>query len=425
MTQRVHSTRAALIAAAAAALYFRNVVVQPSFMQERIYVPVLVTALAVLSLATTGAGRPRQFGLAGALLGLAALARSMPLYFIGPAALVWWMTASDRPVASRQAGALLLGFGIVTLPYCLWLSGEAGQFIAIENIGAFPFVRGDPAVRDQVSRSTPTVVELARLLWLQFSSAPIDFLQEKATLVGQAFRVSTGRWLESTATFSTSVMASSAKVTGHVFGDLVFLSAALLAPVGLVVARQRRLALLLGLWIIVHLGMTALAGYAGPRFREPIEAPLFALSACVVAGPRRTARSGWLAGSALVGLAIATFAVPSFVESLAGRADYGVRPWTTTATGRATTTAASAGFNVRPDGGWVELEIAPLADVEVEHGAVDVLVDGTAVGRVAVGAPQRLRYPTATERFAYVELRSTARPTLTVSLFDHPAGVGR
>ncbi len=423
MTQRLHSTRAALIAAAATALYFRNVVIQPMFMQERIYLPLLVTALAVLSLAVTGRGRPRQFGLAGALLGLAALARSMPVYFVGPAALAWWVMKRDRR-AAVQAGALLVGFGVTTLPYCLWLSVEAGQFILIENIGVFPFVRGDPALRDFMSGPTPTTIELARLLWYRFSSAPIDFLQEKANLVGLAFRVSTGRWLESTASLSTAVIASSAKMTGHVFGDLLFLSAAVLAPFGMVVARHRRLAVLLGLWIAIHLGMTALATYAGPRFREPIEAPLFALSACVLAGHRRMNRPGWLTGSAVAAVAVATFAVPSFVTSVAGRADYGVRPWTTTATGRATTTVGGAGFNVRPSDGWVEFEIAGLAQLGAD--VVEVRVDGTAVDTVEVGAADhRLRYPTATERFAYVELRPPEAATLTVNLFDHPAGVGR
>ncbi len=126
----------------------------------------------------------------------------------------------------------------------------------------------------------------------------------------------------------------------------------------------------------------------------------------------------------MAAVAVATFAVPSFVTSVAGRADYGVRPWTTTATGRATTTVGGAGFNVRPSDGWVEFEIAGLAQPGAD--VVEVAVDGTAVDTVEVGAADhRLRYPTATERFAYVELRPPEAATLTVNLFDHPAGVGR
>ena len=356
LVARLHSTRAALIAALMVAVSFRSVMAPSTFMQEQLYLPALASAFALLAVAATGAGSIRVLFLSGIAFGVAALCRSMPVYFIGPSALALWLTAQDRRTGAWQASVLVTGFAVVAVPYSLWLSRQADQFIAIENIGAYVYVRGDAALRHAIVGSTPTTGEIAIYLGQRFLAAPWEFIREKIALVGLMFRTDGGRWLESTGTFATAASASWAKSMAHLLGDFVSQSAAILAPLGVLRAHHRRVAALLVVWIVVHLGMTVLATYSGPRFREPIQMPLFALAACVMAGTgRRNSRRTLVAGG-VVAAAMAVTVASSVASSLEGRADYGVAPWTTTGGRRATTTVGEAGFNVRPLGGSLEFE---------------------------------------------------------------------
>ena len=223
--------------------------------------------------------------------------------------------------------------------------------------------------------------------------------------------------------------ALGAKVMGHATGDLLFLGVIALAPLGLLFAKRREPACVLGLWIVIHLFFTALADYGGPRFREPIEPVLFVLAACVVAGDWRwTSRRAWV-GAAFVSVILALPAVRTLPYSLSSRADYGVGVWTATDTGRtASTTAGQAGFNLRSTREGIELRLWALPPSAAAT-PVEVRIDGVGVGDAVVDQNgRRLRYDGSVGQLHFVELAPKTdgeRPRFGLELFDHAPGVGR
>ena len=315
---------------------------------------------------------------------------------------------------------------------------HTGQVIAIEDIGAFGIVRADLNSRTFIAGDTPTITELGQIIAAQLFEDPAAYLREKAWLVWMMFRVSGGRWLEWHSSFSTPAMAGLMKWLSHAAGDLVFASAAALAPVGFVVARRRPVAYLLGGWVALHLVMTAISGYTGPRFREPIEAPLFILAACVVAGGWRSVRRSQIAVGVVVAVFAGMSAAMSLPRSLAGRADYGMGPWRrASGVARQATTVAGlpAGFNVRlarpaarPGRNRLAGVLTPTHEwpnpVEVE-----VWVNGRSDGTVTVNGESRFELTLGDRAAAFVELRPAesvrVAPRLAVGLFDHLPGTGR
>ena len=245
--RRLHSTTTGVAAALACGLYFPGVGGSATFMQERLYIPLLLTAFAVLASVLDPRAAPWRFAAAGAVLGIAALTRSMPIYFIVPCALIWWVAQGRGRRPAAQSLALAAGFAGTTLPYCLWLMSHTGQVIAIENIGAFGIVRSNLDSRTFIAGDTPTITELGRIIAAQVFEEPAAYLREKLWLVWVMFRVSGDRWLEWHSSFSTAAMAGLMKWLSHAAGDLVFAAAAVLAPVGFVVARRRAVAYL---WVV-------------------------------------------------------------------------------------------------------------------------------------------------------------------------------
>ena len=427
----IHSNRCGILAAGAYAVYYPSLSWLTAFMQERLYVPLLTVALAVLVHGVTRSSRPRVYLLAGGLLGLAALARSMPLYFVGPAAVYVWARGVNRERAPSQAAAVLGGFLLVVAPYCVMLAVQSQQAVAIENIGGYGILRVEPEAREFVTGETPSVTEVARILWHRFQRAPLSYpLGLLQTALG-SLQSSVGRGLQWSWSFPTLVTAQVTKVIGHLTGDLLFLGVIGLAPFGVLLARQKLAARLLGLWIAVHLLFTALAGYGGPRFREPIEPLLFVLAACVVAGGWQRATRRSVVGVALLSATLAWPGVRTLPYSLSSHADYGVGVWSTTDDGRASsTTAPQSGFNLRsPRTGEIEFRLWALQPGDGAEQVVEMRIDGVRVADVEVGQrPRRVRYAGSNQRMHFVELAATHESkqlTFGLELFDHSAGVGR
>ena len=94
--RRVHSERAGLIAATIWAIWAPSIVGTMVFMQEALHIPLLVAGFAALPpLAQTSSAL--RFLVAGVLLGCAALARSMPMYFMPVAsAFLFWIRRPAR-----------------------------------------------------------------------------------------------------------------------------------------------------------------------------------------------------------------------------------------------------------------------------------------------------------------------------------------
>ena len=224
-------------------------------------------------------------------------------------------------------------------------------------------------------------------------------------------------------------MAAVAKVGAHLLGDFPLAVGAILAPLGVAVARRRRVVAMLVLFIAVHLGLTSLAGSGGPRFREPIDVFLFVLAASVLAGgwhkPTR-----WVMGIGLGGsMLMASIVLSSWPESLSSRADYGVAAWASSAEGRLATATGDTGFNVKSPTGLAEFRVWKLEATPADT-RLDVWVDGVQVDRITLGSEEpRLRYLTSRQRGTFVELRPVHAtgdpPVFGIEAFDHRAGAGR
>jgi hypothetical protein len=123
-----HSVKAGLAAAAIYALWFPNAIAT-WFYQETLYVPLLLLAFVLY----LRARRPAGFAFAGGAFGLAALTRSMPLYFVP--FLVAVHLFRTRGEGGRAALALVVGFAAAVVPYSAALSTHIGELTAIENHG--------------------------------------------------------------------------------------------------------------------------------------------------------------------------------------------------------------------------------------------------------------------------------------------------
>src|SRR4030095_7031802 len=126
--RQLQSARAGLIAAAAYALWAPNILNVWSTSQETLYIPLVLLAFVLLARAMSGTGTAGAFFGAGVAFGCAALARSMPLFFVPLAALLHVLTSIDRRGASKQAAMLLVGLAAPTVPYIIALSVHVAQF---------------------------------------------------------------------------------------------------------------------------------------------------------------------------------------------------------------------------------------------------------------------------------------------------------
>jgi 4-amino-4-deoxy-L-arabinose transferase-like glycosyltransferase len=406
----LHSERAGWIAASVYAVYFPAVASMHAFMQEQLYVPLLITAFAAAARAMT-AGRWWGFLGAGVALGVAALARSMPVYFILPAAALIAWTQRQRRGRWHAAPIFLAGFVVVTIPYSVFLSRQVHQPILIENIGAYLF-------RGLTDRSrAPRTGEVAAELGRQFTSSPVSFVTGKAQLILGSFQLGGGRWLEVSGGLTSRATATAAKVSAHAFGDLPVVVFAICGPLGVVLARNRPIAALLALWMAVHFAMTSLSGYGGQRFRGPADWTLFVLGACVLAGQWQRPRLRTAVAAIFVSAAFGYSALATAAASLAGRADYAVRRWDVEAVRTAYGTD-DIGFNAFPSKDVVSFRLTAL-DTTMPV-PIRVFIDDVHVAEADVG-PGGERFSVLVKKpraFVSVQRRSPTRVHWLVEALD-------
>lgn len=418
----LHSRRAALVAAFAYAIYLPSLVSVNAIMQERLYVPLLVAGFALLSRSLRDVDRYWTLALSGMVLGLAALTRSMPVYFVGPGALLTAWMADTCPRGLKRAAAFLAGFGVIVVPYTLFISVELHRFVLIENIGAYGIARLDPQGQQFFPASAvepPTMVQAAAYAGRRFFSDPVGFMGGKISGVTGTFRLGGGRWLDSHASLPTASSARLAKIAAHSLGDALFAIFALAAPFGFVAAKHRAIARMLALWVLVDLGMTAMAGYAGQRFREPIDWTLLAFGACLLAGAeRRTTPRSLLVCVALCVL-MARGMLPSIGPAIDSRADYGVGPWENTSGTRSASAEGAAGFKTGVING--RLDVLLKTRNPEKRVAVVLRVDGESTADAVIGAEgYRLRLPHVGTR-AFVEVEGAARGGKTGLVIEAPS----
>jgi hypothetical protein len=344
-----------------------------------------------------GAGR---FALVGLTFGMAALTRSMPLFFVVPAALAHVGLAANRGRAVRQGAGFLVGFLLVTVPYSAALTQHFGHLAIIDTHGS---IHQDIAPDQQA----PGLIETATALGRQVVSRPLGFAAECLGRARSLLYVNGGRILQIYVVSDSKTTAAAWKALVHMGADALLVVAAVLAPIGAALCRARRLAVLLLLWTGVNIAIASLGGFGGARLRAPFEPLLLLLGSVVLAGGWLRPRLLWLvtalAASVLAGIAV----VPQIPRSLQSWPDYGVE-WPSIFSRQSGVVRGAAGFNTLAPAGFAEFS-ATVPDGSTEQAsAVRLLVGSRRVwlqtAHVAPGETRRFRTIWRQPGLAFVEI---------------------
>ncbi len=276
----LHSRRAGVIAAAMMVLAPNSIHTAPIFLHEALYIPLLLTAFAVLTWLLAGDRGIASWAVGGAVFGFAILTRSMPLYYLPLAMGVIVWSTDHRPTAARQVAWLALGAGVVTLTYSVWLSAQVGRWIFVENHGSISM-----SAYTRIFRSAPpSPLDESLALVTAFAERPREFLQTFAAFLRSNFRPAADRWTELYVPSLTGTARALVHAYARVMTDAGFVLAVLLAPFGVVLARRRLPSLVLAIWPPLAALLTTLAAYGGPRYRGVFEWMLYVYLAIVLAG---------------------------------------------------------------------------------------------------------------------------------------------
>ncbi len=400
---RLHSLRAGLVAGLLYACWGSDIVGLGQVRQEPLYLPLVIAATLALVRAWEERG-VRLFAVAGAAFGLAALCRSMPIYFVAVVA-VALVLRDGRGAGPREALAIAGGFAAVTLPYSVALSIHLGQPTLIENHGgilvASRYLHGGNRL------APPAFGAVVAAILAELARSPLTFIQVTLDQARSLLPLTGGRYLQEGVVAASAAAAAGWKAAAHTFIDGPWLLTMVLAPLGVVLARNRPTAWLLLGWALLNLGLTALTGFGGSRLRVPFEVHLALLAGVVVAGrwPRRRplAMALGLAGS----LAALLLMLPQIARTAAARANYGAA-WTLTG-GRTTARVSGAsGANVLASPNGLDLRLANPGPSAVRVG---VRLDGGDILTPAMVEPgaERLLSPRGLPTgLTFVEISSTA-----------------
>jgi len=405
---RLHSERAGLIAAVFYALWGSDIAGFGSVRQEPLYVPLVVLAFWLVARAWDGIGGRLAWGLAGAGLGLAALCRSMPIYFV--AAMAGVLVLRDlRGAGPRQALGLVAGFALLTLPYSLALSIHLGQPTLIENHGGILVAHRLLAHDGRV----PSFTNVAATLIARATRTPLAFAAETADQARSLLHVAGGRFIQEGIFAESAGRAQAWTWAWHLLIDVPWILALGLAPLGLALARGKPLGAVLLLWALLNIGLTAITGFGGSRLRAPFEPHLVLLASVVLAGAWARPRLPWLglAGAASAGLMVVM--APQIERSFAARANYGPR-WVAEGAEHHAIVAGASGVNILVAGGALDV-VVTNPGAEPVH--VDLKVDGTpvmAAAAIAPGEHRLIAVPYGPPALAFVEVSAVdaqARPS--------------
>lgn len=399
----IHSRRAGLIAAFIYAFWLTSIWRYALFIQEQLYLPLLILSFALLVRATTSKASASAFVWAGAAFGLATLTRSMPLYFIFPAALIYVLTVRDH-ASVRRAMALLGGFLAVTGAYSLFISLRLGRFMFIENHAGISIELYGAKV-EEVPGFGDIVFQLGGAMWRD----PEAFSTTWWGYVRALFHVPGDRWLH--AYLATDVRgAAIAKAIAHAGIDVPFVICAMLAPFGVVLARRRREAALLALWVAIVVVLTALSATGGVRYRSPFEPSLIALAAVVLAGGWRRPPASLLVAGVGATAIVGSLVLPQVPRVAVARANYGLIGWKSAEVSWSGTAQGTAGFNLLPNAfGLLEMTLSPAGGQSTPT-EVDIRVDGYPIAQRTLDAqPVTVRLAPRHRGFHFVEITATDR----------------
>lgn len=365
----LHSKRAGLVAACLAAFWLSEVGAMPHFMQERLFVPLIIAAFAALLHAMSTNARPAWFAIAGGLFALAALTRVMALYYVPIAAaiIVFGPQRPPRRVVLRQTAAFVAGWLVLVGPYIAAVSAAKGELVLIDNHGAIQYLE-----HGALSPVTETLTRLA--------ASPVEYLSERAAIVGALLHLNGGRWVQLYGTAWTPEGALGWKLAAHALIDVPLVLVVTLAPLGLMFARARRETWLLVAWIATCVVLTAVAGYGGARYRIPIEFPLILLASVPLAHglPARVVLRLRMATAmpAATSAALTALLLVQVPASLSARAQYGVTSWEVSADHRRTAIESRVGFYLWDQASGTRMAALTIDSAHVDDGDVHIWVDG-------------------------------------------------
>ena len=385
--REIHSPATGLIVALGYAIWIPNIFSVWSTSQEAVYLPLVLLAFLLLGRMLRTDASPARFVLPGLVFGLAALTRSMPLFFLPPAALVTIAMARNRSRAALQFAALLAGFMMLTVPYSVGLSRHFGQVTVIDTHGSIHLDLAPGA-------EAPTLIETAVALAKQIAATPMGFAADSLARARSLLYVNGGRLLQIYVTADTKPAAVAWKALVHAGTDLLLIAATMLAPFGAVLCRHRPLAALIAIWVLVNVGIASLGGFGGARLRAPFEPLLVALSAVVLAGGWQRPRAAPLAAAAVVAALGALAVVPQIPRSLRSWPDYGVR-WPSIFSRESGLVTGAAGFNVPVRSGAAEFLVIAPDDAASRDAAIQLSVHSRGVrvdtAHLESGKPHRVR----------------------------------
>jgi hypothetical protein len=382
----LHSTRAGFIAAALYAVYLPSIFDVVAILQESLHIPLLLGAFALVVDAVARQASPWRFAAAGAVFGLSALARSMPVYYIVPAALLLAALGGRDRADWRRAAFLLAGFVAVTAPYVAYISAAMGHLVLIDNMGSIHFGTAYRHSREVVHNAPPpTLPEVVGMFLKTFAKAPLDFLGDRVADLRGLFMLRGGRWLQLSASAANAGQAAGLKLMAHALQDVPFGLSAVLAPFGWALARNRRAAALVGLWVVMYIGLLAAFTWSGARYRAPYEPHLMVLGAVVLAGGWRRPRWLVVALAAAASLWVAWAVQGSLPANLRARAQYGIPEWWAGEGGRKAHVYGACGFTVVPVDGQVQLTVVPWEQpAPGDPVRVRMRVEGRPAGEVVI-----------------------------------------
>jgi dolichyl-phosphate-mannose-protein mannosyltransferase len=408
LARRVHSNRAGIIAALIWAVWAPSIVGGMFFMQESLHLPLLIAAFAALPpLLERPSGL--RFFLSGCLFGLAALVRSMPMYF-APVACGFLFWVRRPPAAAASCAAMLLaGLVLAAGPYSASASLTYGRPILIENHGG---ITAGEYVGVEQGGGSPAASQAIRTYMDGALGSPGQFLSTWWRFVRSLAYLSGGRLLENHGSAPSRTLGLVQKVAVHLTADTLFILCLILAPFGVVLARRRTDASMLALWIVFAAVLTGLAAHGGARYRSPLEPFLIVLGSVVLAGGSWRAGRMALAGAGAASLLLALLVLPQIPAALEGRPEYGVLSRAALDGRHEIVVGAEGGIHVPPSSGRIYFELT----ARVPNGRpadVTIWVDGVHVTTASLpsDAVRPFEYRTAQPGAAFVEVSAAVPGT--------------
>ena len=394
--RRLYSTRAGLIAAALYSLWPSALTSTHVFVQEQLYIPLELAAIALL---VSGLDEEKRWTplATGVLFGLAALTRSMILYYIVLLPLLLFLTSRNRLVVRRQVLLLLAGAALVVVPYSALISWKSGQVMIIENHGGFDMMK----YSDRPIAGRPTLGVGLQVLAEQIVTRPFVFLGRWLDYVRLLFKPNGVRLLDGFGVFGTRSLALLG-VAVRIVCDFWYLAILGLTPLGIAVARRFSHVATVGTWVLVVVAFTALSGAAGARYRAPTE-PILIVFACgaLVLGWRRPRSLVLLTGAA--GALVAVL-LAAQMQPLGKMPAYGLAKWSPQQGIGESTADGDAGFDLPLDASGVT--IASLANT-AEPLRVRLAVDGHVLFDSDIPSDGRpIRFFWTKERTGYVRIQT-------------------